>query len=129
MGMYDEVICEYPLPDDKEPLRRQFQTKNLHRLLDRYTITKQGRLIHHRVRYVAEETPAEGRFGFQMVPVEQKDIDMDFHGDIRLSGMKDNTPCDYVVRFTHGALEWIRPIENFTEEQLALTYSRSLENQ
>jgi hypothetical protein len=39
--------------------------------------------------------------------------------------MEDNNPRDYVVRFTHGTLEWIRPIENFQEGQSALIDSRS----
>jgi hypothetical protein len=128
MGMYDEVVCECALPDGKEPSPRQFQTKNLYRLLASFTLTKEGRLVYHWVRYVSEETPGDGLFGFRMVPVEQKDIDMDFHGDIRLSGVEDDSP-DYIARFTDGTLEWIRPIENFSKEELALIDSRSLEGQ
>ena len=129
MGMYDNVICECLPPDDTGPSPRPFQTKSLYRLIDTFTITKEGRLIHHWVRYEAEKTPNDGLGGFTMVPAERKDIDMEFHGDIRLSGMEDKNPRDYIVRFTHGTLEWMRPIEKFSEEQLALIDSRSLEDQ
>lgn len=33
------------------------------------------------------------------------------------------------LRFTHGTVEWMRPIENFSEEERALIDSRSLEEQ
>jgi hypothetical protein len=37
-------------------------------------------------------------------------IDTEFHGDIRLIS-DDREHRQFVARFTHGTLEWIRPIE------------------
>ena len=47
MGMFDELRCEYELPD-KEVQDEVFQTKSLDRLMDDYTITREGKLILHR---------------------------------------------------------------------------------
>jgi hypothetical protein len=35
-------------------------------------------------------------------------VDVDFHGDIRL--VSDDGCRQYMVRFTHGTLEWVRPL-------------------
>ncbi len=41
--MYDELICEMPLPDGFKPTDK-FQTKSLDNVLDQYTITAEGEL-------------------------------------------------------------------------------------
>ena len=43
MGMYDELICEMPLPDGITHTNG-FQTKSLDSVLDRYTIPAEGEL-------------------------------------------------------------------------------------
>lgn len=130
MGMYDDVICEYDLPHEvNEPSDREFQTNSLYRLLERYTITREGRLIQHFVRYEYKDTEGDALFPFRAIPIDQKDIDMEFHGDIRLNGENNDKARDYIVRFTHGTVEWIRPIERFSEQQRALIDSRSREDQ
>jgi hypothetical protein len=35
-------------------------------------------------------------------------IDVEFHGDIRLVSSEGHR--EYLARFTHGTLEWIRPL-------------------
>lgn len=50
MGMFDDVICEVELPDGK-PNKCGFQTKDLDCQLDKYTITKDGRLTRARYRW------------------------------------------------------------------------------
>lgn len=44
MGMFDDVRCNYPLPDGL--VLSGFQTKDFHCELDLYTITKEGRLMY-----------------------------------------------------------------------------------
>ena len=44
MGMFDRVHCDLPLPDPKHQ-DLEFQTKDLDCLLDRYTISAEGRLV------------------------------------------------------------------------------------
>jgi hypothetical protein len=123
--MYDDLLCECDLPDSPSPQERNFQTKSLYRIMDRLTITKGGRLIHHSARYVQDANPPEGLL--RMIPVDKKDIDMCFHGDILLSGERDGKLLEYVVRFTQGQLEWIRPFGQFSEAERAMVLARNLE--
>src|SRR5580658_3131245 len=106
MGMFDEVYCEADLPPDHPGSGREFQTKSLFNCLDRFTITKGGRLLLH-----ATGHQPTGEAG---------DIDTEFHGDIRLVGRSDDHRVEYVARFTHGTLEWIRPLTELPEIHRAL---------
>jgi hypothetical protein len=100
MGMYDEVWFDEELPDF--PLRcRRFQTKSLDRCLDRYIVTKVGRLCLVG-SVLLEDAPAA------VAHDRAENIDTDFHGDIRLTS-DDGEHEQYVARFTHGTFEWIRP--------------------
>jgi hypothetical protein len=98
MGMFDTVHCEYPLPDARHQ-DLEFQTKNLECTLDRYTITRDGRLVRH----------ARSGWGAAL----DHDVEWPLHGDIRIyTSVKSEDPpwIEYVVRFTHGQVEWIRPL-------------------
>jgi len=44
MGMFDNLRCEYPLPDAAAQ-NFDFQTQSFDCLLDDYVITKEGRLV------------------------------------------------------------------------------------
>jgi hypothetical protein len=97
---YDRIVCEYPLPgpDDQD---REFLTRDLGtRGVDRYTITRDGRLIRH-----ASPT----LFG----PVPVHDIEWPIHDDIRIfapDSAADGGTVEYAVRFTRGRVEWIRRV-------------------
>jgi hypothetical protein len=102
MGLFDTIYCEYPLPN---PVHQalDFQTKNLDCGMDTYRITHDGRLIR-RAR--------KGRRG------PGRDIEWPLHGDMRIytslrneDSPENRTWVEYVVRFTHGRVEWIRPHE------------------
>ena len=84
------------------PAGRLFQTKSFDRCLDRYIVTAQGRLCRVGNGW-QDDGPFDGRHG------QQDGIDVDFHGDMRLTSM-DGKQEQYVARFTHGTLEWIRPM-------------------
>lgn len=106
MGLFDTIYCEYPLPNP-EHQELDFQTKNLECGMDTYTITRDGRLIRR--------APKSGRG-----PI--RDIEWPLHGDIRIytSLRNEDSPdsrtwVEYVVRFTHGCVEWIRPYEEVEE--------------
>jgi hypothetical protein len=108
--MFDDLRCELPMPDGREVLNRSFQTKSLWCSLDRFTISATVRLIYHKRRFVSapDGTP---------LPAEHvADIDMDYHGDLAMYGeTADGEGVMYVVRFTHGSVEWIWPFEQLTE--------------
>jgi hypothetical protein len=129
MGMFDELNCEYPLPD-AEVQDKLFQTKSLECLMERYTISRDGRLIHHKVRYEAvpeeerpywgtpewDESPLTRMIGFlKAVPVGN--VEVAYHGDIYFGttvGSREEGNLEwyeYQARFTEGRIQWIRRVE------------------
>jgi hypothetical protein len=46
-----------------------------------------------------------------------EDLDTEFHGDFEFYDSIDGKMYEYVARFTHGKLEWIRPAEECTPMQ------------
>lgn len=107
MGLFDDVTCEYPLPDGREVAGRAFQTKSLRCCMDRLTITAAGRLILHQ-----NPPTGDGRFARS---AHLAGIDLDYHGDLDLYGI-DLSGCaaHHAVRFTNGAVEWIRPFDDLS---------------
>lgn len=115
MGMFDDVHCEADLPPGHPESEREFQTKSLFSCLDRFTITKEGRLILHKCRYESIEDAGAGLPSMACIPVG--DVDTEFHGDIILVSTIRDRFVEYVARFTHGTLEWIRPCSELPEVQ------------
>ena len=118
MGMYDYLICEMPLPAQPlAPQSRAFQTKDLECLLERYTITAAGRLIHHAIRY--EEVPLSERpypeFSFIgcVRAISTGDIDTNFHGMLEFHTYDSLTKesWSYEAKFTDGQCIDIRCLE------------------
>ena len=116
MGMFDELKCEYLLPD---PIvqNETFQTKSLDRALDNYTITRDGRLILHPARYEleSEEEQLPGPDVSEMPQaIPEGDAEILYHGDIYFytslgtPGDDDYEWFEYKARFTEGRLQWIQ---------------------
>jgi hypothetical protein len=124
MGMYDHVECAASLPGAAAIAGKKFQTRSLYGVLGRLTISEEGRLIYHSVRYESEG--GTGPLPF-MKAIPTGDIDLDFHGDIKLTPEDDDVP-EYVVRFTHGTLESVRLFADLTEAERMLTVRRNLED-
>ncbi len=60
--------------------------------------------------------PAKQAMGCRCSPAYlAEDVDMDFHGDIRLISTVEGRCIEYAARFTHGNLEWIRPWSELPE--------------
>jgi hypothetical protein len=114
MGMFDDVHCEADLPPGHPTSGRDFQTKSLLCCLDQFTITKEGRLVLHAFRYQSAGEAVDGLPSMDRIPAG--DIDTEFHGDIRLIATVGDR-IEYVARFTHGTLEWIRPWSEISEIQ------------
>jgi hypothetical protein len=118
VGMYDYLICEMPLPEQPlAPQSRAFQTKDLECLLERYTITAAGRLIHHAVRYaevpLSERPYPEFSFIGCMRAVPTGDIDTNFHGMLEFYTYDSRTKesWSYEAKFTDGQCVDIRCLE------------------
>jgi hypothetical protein len=111
MGMYDVVVFEMEMPEFQG---RRFQTKSLDCCLDLFAITKTGRLCL-----------AGSEFGEDVEKPEAERVDVDYHGDIRL--LSEDGHDEYTARFTHGALEWIRPADISSPVDLAFKKSQCRE--
>src|SRR4051812_38371661 len=94
MGMFDVVVFDLELPGVALKGRR-FQTKSFENCMDLYTVTEAGRLCLTGNELFGEEEPAAAP------------VDIDFHGDMRMIAEEGHD--SYIVRFTHGALEWVQP--------------------
>jgi len=129
MGMYDNVKCEYPLPDTPPEIQKDvFQTKAfgdgfVGGFLDSYTITKEGKLILHKSMW--ESVPEEERpfYGtpqwddpigqlcgsLKRVPIS--DDEVNYHGVIRIYTITDDmTWYEYEIKFTDGKVSDVKRI-------------------
>lgn len=122
MGMFDEVFCESELPAGLGLTDRTFQTKSLCCAQDRFTITKEGRLIYHPVRHVMPPDAPKRPFGKMFDAVPEPDVDTHYHGDILLTDTGKGELVELAARFTHGQLEWLRPIGELSEAERRFLY-------
>lgn len=108
MGMFDEVVCKYPIPNTRYQAA-VFQTKDLDCTLAHYTITESGRLVIAEQSFVDDENAP---LGFRIV--DTGDVhDLQFHGDLYFYHYVSHTGefLEYIARFTNGAVDWIKPID------------------
>jgi hypothetical protein len=125
MGMFDKLECNMAMPGGREP-GTLFQTKSLGCCMNRFTIIAEGRLIYHKRRLVSapdrEVRPGASVPKWQAVPVA--DIDINYHGDIQIyTEGRDGAPMDYVVRFTHGGVEWIKSFDTLPKSHQGWCWS------
>ena len=117
MGMFDRIKSELPFPDaDAEAVRNteDWQTKDLDCVMDEYTITASGRLMHDEWHY--EEVPKAqrphpnddglmGLAGSLRREVDRPKVDLNFHGVLNFYAMtKDKRWIEYDAKFTDGTL-------------------------
>ena len=97
MGLFDEVRCEYRLPNPAHQ-GLVFQTKDLENLLDEYVITRRGRLVRTKRGFLS---PRPCRV---VCPI---------HQDLRIYDSVEVAPeerewVEYVFRFTEGRVTRVR---------------------
>ena len=97
MGLFDEVRCDYPLPNAAHQ-GLLFQTKDLENLLGEYRITRRGRLVRTKEGWFEERSCRVG------CPI---------HQDLRIYTSVDVGPderewVEYVFRFTEGRVTRVR---------------------
>jgi hypothetical protein len=109
MGFGDYVIVEATGEEAEFTPGTRFYTKNLCQTGSEFTVTATGELIQQLYRYEDHLDPAHVPRP-QRIATGQRRID--YHGDLFLWG----DPRNFVVRFTHGQFEWIRPAEDYTEQ-------------
>lgn len=97
MGMFDDVICEAPLPDGYEG---RFQSKDFDCELATYKITADGRLL--RREYEWKNSP-DAPLGIRRV--ERGWTEVLFHGVLNFYDYADDKSWrEYNAKFTDGRL-------------------------
>jgi hypothetical protein len=123
MGMFDTVVCRYPLPHHQDA---EFQTKDLAAvalgehfvsgLMDEYEIAADGRLRRHLHEREWTADP-EAFFGGYMRSVKNWWEDVpDAHGDVvmlateEIPGQQNRRWVEFRVRFTNGRVQEVHEI-------------------
>ena len=135
MGMFDSIECNYPLPISKELIELEnfdiyeveFQTKSLDNLLDLYTITEEGELIHRCREYEWVDDDSHFLKGY-MNPVSEKDVKENFHGILEFYCFEQirkevdgkvkeiSVSVDYQAKFIDGKLASIELVNQSIED-------------
>ncbi len=124
MGMFDNVKCEYPLPETNAGMELDFQTKSfgddfIGGFMDNYTITENGELVLHKTmwEFVEEEDrPYYGkpewdeapliRLAGSMKTVSLGDEIIEYDGIVNVYTSVGNTVSgtwyEYEFKFTDG---------------------------
>ena len=98
MGLFDNVRCEYPLPDGKPAV--PFQTKTFDApYSETYVITAEGRLLQEPPWYAEDKA-------------DRKPEDTNFHGVLNFYDYNTKTEewREFNAIFTHGQLEFIQDV-------------------
>ena len=110
MGMFDEIRVEVILPDQTEVVDTWFQTKSFDNLMDKYVITKKGKLYRETWKYKWVDDDNHFLKGYlEKIPDSYERHHLtDYHGDIIFYTSTPMTESriwrDYTARFTEGRL-------------------------
>jgi len=139
MGMFDTVVCRYPLPHHQDA---EFQTKDLGAvalgerflsgLLDEYEITADGRLCRHVHDREWTEDP-EAFLGGHMRSVRDWWEDVPHaHGDVvmytteEIPGQQRDGWVEFRVRFTNGRVQKVHEVHTRKESATPLDDATTL---
>jgi hypothetical protein len=114
MGMFDYLKCDWPLEDPAHNAL-QFQTKDTNaQWMEQYTITSDGRLIHHEVTY--RSVPEEERVARLMEQFPEHGPEYFKEGMWSICGSMSSLPVgDREIPF-HGDLCFYSSLENGEEK-------------
>jgi hypothetical protein len=126
MGIFDSLICKYPLPDP-EAQGVVFQTKSLGPSMLLYTITEDGELFVRKERWEdvpEEERPYYGKpewYGehaglYRAIgstkPIYEGEEKVNFHGVVNFYHYEDDVWYEYNAKFTDGRLVSLVKVED-----------------
>jgi hypothetical protein len=122
MAFFDTVMLDKEYAEYGIAPGTIFQTKSLYAGGGRFTINAHGKLIEHLARYETDPErlhPLTKRPLYQHVPAGDHVIE--YHGDILLYCSTLAQGFEHLVaRFTHGLLEWIRPLDEYPDANRVL---------
>lgn len=146
MGMFDHVVCKYPLPDlPEEGKEWMFQTKDMECNLWTYTITRLGQLIYDHTRLESipenERQPKSATNPFPGLLREvliEKDAQSDYTGFMEFGYYRSARPdcaeidINYLAYFDNGMLQGVQLCEDYVpdhvkEEMLARIQKEAIE--
>lgn len=122
MGLFDTIICEYPLPESDYLQQKDFQTKSLGSTLTEFKITPEGRLFREVTEQQEipkdERRPSDNLWGAPThKTVRIGWVDHNYHGDMNFYTTIDDKDdsskrwwIEFQARFTWGQLDYIIPI-------------------
>lgn len=124
MGMFDSIYCKYPLPNKKHQ-NLVYQTLNLENKFEIYTISEEGKLIHHVRTFVTVPEEEREYYGtpewdanqlyriigsLKSIPVG--DMEIDYDGELCFYAIVNNKEwVDYKAIFVDGTVVEVRKIE------------------
>lgn len=114
MGMFDEIVCEYPLPDGYVPEKgEEFQTKDLDECMRHYRIDSSGALLRelYRIDEIEPPDPNAKDIGARIFGKRER-VHLGWepvahHGAIEFYG---GDHC-YVALYSHGELLSLEVVE------------------
>ena len=102
MGMYDEIKCQYELPD-KVVQNEIFQTKSLDSLQESYRISEDGKLF--KVQRVMEwKEDSDHPLGGCLKTLSSWEDQVTHHGYINMYTSVDKKWYEYKIKFTDGEI-------------------------
>lgn len=119
MGMFDTVVCKYPLPEIVQA--PDYQTKDFSCNMMRYTILEDGTLIQHQVKWVAVPEEKRPHYGtekwkdplYQMVgsiePEGEFDVRVPANGIVEIyTSAKNKEWITVYIRFVNGKVNDVK---------------------
>jgi hypothetical protein len=125
MGMYDELTCNYPLPDKfKKYQNKRFQTKSLGNCLSQYLISREGQLIEQTFDWLdvpEEERPYYNKPEWNRLSwvgaletIPNEPTELNYTGEVRFytSDQENDSWIEFVALFSKGKLILLDPVES-----------------
>lgn len=132
MGMFDHLVCEYPLPGlPEEGKEWMFQTKDLECNMWTYTITRSGQLIYDHMRWESiseherQTKSADNPFpALLREALLEKDAQSTYTGFMEFGyyrNQQNNRPeieINYLAYFDNGILQGVQLCEDYVPEHV-----------
>ncbi len=119
MGLYDEITCEYPLPETGYLVPEghdEWQTKDLENAMIRYRISREGRLMRRGEKWEWVDDPDRPLTQGYFKLVDHWWVDTEYHGDVEFYDSFSLPEggrlwAEFRARFTDGVVSNITVLE------------------
>ena len=113
MGCFDWVTFEAGHAEAGIAPGERFQTKSLEGSSLEFRVSHEGTLILREHRFEPDAVGAN-RLKSGLTRVFAGDVEVPYHGDLLLIGWRRGKD-EFVARFTHGVIEWVKPLASYPE--------------